>query len=271
MQIPRNEFIFKFQGTLLRVQKVIIRFWLESGSSSASRTHLTTFCRSFAHYACLRLCSAIFHFVQNNCHFCLLWLISANFAKKLIGKTWIWRQIMTSHTTLTKYKWHHMPLGEPPHDNFLRTPLLGHFANNYLRPWKMILQNKLAKEQLQQNPDQTVFCFSSAGQSSCNQNNGGCSHYCLDRGTGSVNCGCPCLMQLDASGFNCIPIKPCDVDLYVLIDASTAVDPNDCPFLSVSFFPKSWSLWLVSRNERVSLECFQLYWMFLTKDGKFYI
>jgi len=32
--------------------KVITRFWLESGLSSASRNHLITFCRPFAHYAC---------------------------------------------------------------------------------------------------------------------------------------------------------------------------------------------------------------------------
>jgi len=42
--------------------------------------------------------------------FCLLWLISANFAKTLVWKTWIWRRIMTSQTTHTKYKWHHMLL-----------------------------------------------------------------------------------------------------------------------------------------------------------------
>jgi len=34
-------------------KKVIIRFWWESGSSSASRNHLTTFCRPFVHCACL--------------------------------------------------------------------------------------------------------------------------------------------------------------------------------------------------------------------------
>jgi len=40
-------------------QKVIIRFRWESGLWSASRNHLTTFCRPFVHYACSRLCSAI--------------------------------------------------------------------------------------------------------------------------------------------------------------------------------------------------------------------
>jgi len=40
-------------------EKVIIRFRWESGLSSASRDHLTTFCRPFVHYASSRLCSAI--------------------------------------------------------------------------------------------------------------------------------------------------------------------------------------------------------------------
>jgi len=34
-------------------QKVLIRFRKESLLSSASRNHLTTFCRPFVHYACL--------------------------------------------------------------------------------------------------------------------------------------------------------------------------------------------------------------------------
>ena len=43
------------------------RFWWESGLSSASRNHLTTFCRSFFHYTCSRLCSVILHFIRSNC------------------------------------------------------------------------------------------------------------------------------------------------------------------------------------------------------------
>jgi len=39
-------------------QKVVIRFWWESGLSSASRNHLTTFWRRFAHY--LGLCLKLF-------------------------------------------------------------------------------------------------------------------------------------------------------------------------------------------------------------------
>jgi len=48
-------------------EKVIIRFRRASALSSASRNHLTTFCRPVVHYACLRLCSAIVHFIRNNC------------------------------------------------------------------------------------------------------------------------------------------------------------------------------------------------------------
>jgi len=48
-------------------EKIIIRFWWESGLSSAFRNHLTTFCRSFAHCACSRLCFTVGHFIQNNC------------------------------------------------------------------------------------------------------------------------------------------------------------------------------------------------------------
>jgi len=42
MQIPRNDFECKFQGTLFKGEK-LIRFWWESGWLSASRKHLTTF------------------------------------------------------------------------------------------------------------------------------------------------------------------------------------------------------------------------------------
>jgi len=48
-------------------QKVTIRFWWESSLSSASKKHLTTFCKPSIHYVCLRLCSVIVHFVRNNC------------------------------------------------------------------------------------------------------------------------------------------------------------------------------------------------------------
>jgi len=70
MQVSRN---------IVNGQKVLIRFWWESGLSSASRNHLTTFCRPFVHYACLRLCSAMLHFIRNNCFYfaCCGWSAQA--------------------------------------------------------------------------------------------------------------------------------------------------------------------------------------------------
>jgi len=49
-------------------------FWWESGLSFASRNNLITYFqtlifRPFVHYACLTLCSAIVHFIRNNCIF----------------------------------------------------------------------------------------------------------------------------------------------------------------------------------------------------------
>ena len=39
-------------------------------------------------------------------------------------ETWKWRQIVTSQTANTKYKWTPFdPEPKPPHENFLRTPL----------------------------------------------------------------------------------------------------------------------------------------------------
>jgi len=39
-------------------------------------------------------------------------------------ETWIWRQIVTSQTAHTKYKWpSYATEWNPPHENFLRTPL----------------------------------------------------------------------------------------------------------------------------------------------------
>jgi len=40
-------------------QKVIIRFWWEAELSLVSKL--------WVHYECLRLCSAIVHFIRNNC------------------------------------------------------------------------------------------------------------------------------------------------------------------------------------------------------------
>jgi len=63
-------FMFWWEFGLLSASRnhlLMIRFRGESPLSFASRNHLTTFCRPFAHYACLRLCSAMVHVIRNNC------------------------------------------------------------------------------------------------------------------------------------------------------------------------------------------------------------
>jgi len=79
-------------------QKVIIRFWWESGLSPASRNHLTTFCRPFVHYACLRVCSAIVHFIGNNClyFFCYDWSAHALTALATLPISVAWWNCYTS-------------------------------------------------------------------------------------------------------------------------------------------------------------------------------
>jgi len=62
----------------------VIRFWWESGWLSASRNHLTTFCRPLAHYACLRLYSATVHFIQNNC----LYFVCYGWSAQTSPKRW---------------------------------------------------------------------------------------------------------------------------------------------------------------------------------------
>jgi len=104
-------------------QKVTIRFWWESGLLSASRNHPITFCRPFAHYACLRLCSAIVHFIQNN----RLYFVCCGWSAQVSPNRWfgkheydvkLWRHKQrTPNTNDTIRHW------MPPHENFLRTPL----------------------------------------------------------------------------------------------------------------------------------------------------
>jgi len=49
----------------------------------------------------------------------------AYYVNKLCLKTWIWCQIVTSQTARTKYKWPPSATEwTPPHENFLRTPLV---------------------------------------------------------------------------------------------------------------------------------------------------
>jgi len=91
-------------------QKSIVRFWWVSGLSSVSWYHLTTLCRPFTHYACLRLCFAIVHIIQTNC---IVFILSAladqrNFRQNVHLEN----MNITSQTTHAKYEWHHTTLNE---------------------------------------------------------------------------------------------------------------------------------------------------------------
>jgi len=83
------------------VQKAIVQFWWESGLSSASRKHLTTFCRPFVHYACLRLLSAIVHFIRNSCLYfvCYGWSAHALTALSTLLISVAWWKCCTSSKT----------------------------------------------------------------------------------------------------------------------------------------------------------------------------
>ena len=50
-------------------------------------------CRTFVHYACLRLCSAIVHFIRNNCLYfvCFEWLAHALISVKVSNFWGVWR------------------------------------------------------------------------------------------------------------------------------------------------------------------------------------
>ena len=90
------------------------------------------------HYACLRLCSAIVHFIQKNC----LFLCAMADQRKLRQTVGLENMNMTSQTMHTKHKWHYTPLNEPPpHEHFLRAPLGNpsqgerNFFNVIIQPW----------------------------------------------------------------------------------------------------------------------------------------
>jgi len=54
----------------------VFRFWWESGLLSTSRKHLTTFCRTFVHYACWFVFRDTPLYAKELSLFCLLWLLS---------------------------------------------------------------------------------------------------------------------------------------------------------------------------------------------------
>ena len=69
--------------------------------------------------------------------------------------------------------------------------------------------------------------------SPCENNNGGCSHECIDRGDGNHKCVCPCGYSLDGDLKTCT-LQPeiCPFDISFYIDQSSAVC-NDLDFKSL--------------------------------------
>ena len=69
--------------------------------SSASRNHLTTFCRPLIHYACLRLCSEIVHFIRNNCLYfvCCGWSAKALTVLAILLNSVAWQNCCMSLKT----------------------------------------------------------------------------------------------------------------------------------------------------------------------------
>ena len=110
-------------------------FWWESGLLPASRNHVTTFCRSFVHYACVRSSSAIVHFIRNSWLYFVCYAWSAQTSpKRWFGKNEydvkLWPQKQRTPNTMTTLR-HWM---NPSHENFLRTPLTMHHVvdNDFL-------------------------------------------------------------------------------------------------------------------------------------------
>jgi len=99
---------------------VLVGIWITICIQKPSHHFLQTF-----HH--LRMFKIVFRdsslYSKQMCLSCVLWLISANFAKTLVWKAWIWRQIMMSQTTHTKCNDTIRLWMKPPLEHFLRTPL----------------------------------------------------------------------------------------------------------------------------------------------------
>ena len=94
-------------------QKSIVRFWWVSGLSSVSWNHLTTLCRPFTHYACLRLCFAIVHIIQTNCLYFVCFGWSAQLSpKRSFGKHEYDVTNNARQIRMTPYdiEWNHRPM-----------------------------------------------------------------------------------------------------------------------------------------------------------------
>ena len=88
---------------------------------------------------------------------------------------------------------------------------------------KYCLYEEFASEPIKWNSDRGTLCLRTQLDSSCLYNNGGCSHKCIDRGFGDIECTCPCGSFLDANGKTCKAADDCPLDITVAIDAREKV------------------------------------------------
>ena len=80
---------------------------------------------------------------------------------------------------------------------------------------------------------QDFRCVKEYIPSPCENNNGGCSHECIDRGDGNHKCVCPCGYSLDGDLKTCtLQPEVCPFDISFYIDQSEAVC-NDLDFKSL--------------------------------------
>lgn len=73
-------------------------------------------------------------------------------------------------------------------------------------------------------PSKNYKCIREYFESPCLMNNGGCSHECVDDGSGVRRCICPCGYVLDQAKTNCERSPICSLDITVWLDGTS----NSC-------------------------------------------
>lgn len=85
------------------------------------------------------------------------------------------------------------------------------------KPWKKMLAK--GRPPLTWSKSK-VECIRHYAPSPCTENNGGCSHQCLDRGDGQAKCACPCGFYLDSDQKTCLTSNICPYDISFWLDGS---------------------------------------------------
>ena len=85
------------------------------------------------------------------------------------------------------------------------------------------LYEEFAASPIRWSSDKEIACNRKQLDSSCLFNNGGCSHKCIDRGFGEIECTCPCGSFLDVDGKTCKAAETCPLDITIAIDTRDKV------------------------------------------------